>query len=152
MNFSNDLVPYKPPTCTRRLEFDAGHRVMNHESKCATLHGHRYVVEVTAEAFALDSIGRVIDFSVLKEKVGGWIDEKWDHTTLVCEEDLLVASALVGLPSYKGPFICPFNPTAENMAEYLLHHVCPLVLADTGVRVTRVRLYETPNCYAEAVL
>ena len=34
---------------TRKLEFDAGHRVMNHESKCATCHGHRYVLEVTAE-------------------------------------------------------------------------------------------------------
>lgn len=49
-------------TVTRVLEFDAGHRVVNHESKCATLHGHRYKVEIVAAAPGLDSLGRVIDF------------------------------------------------------------------------------------------
>ena len=75
------------PTITRRLEFDAGHRVFGHESKCATLHGHRYVVEVTAQAAKLDSVGRVIDFSVLKERIGAWLDEKWDHNVIVFEQD-----------------------------------------------------------------
>ena len=34
-------------TCTRRIEFDAAHRVMEHESKCRHLHGHRYAIEAT---------------------------------------------------------------------------------------------------------
>src|SRR5262249_14498003 len=55
-----------PVTCTRLLQFDAGHRVYQHEGKCANLHGHRYTAEITAQAEALDKIGRVIDFSVLK--------------------------------------------------------------------------------------
>ena len=52
-------------TCTRRIQFCAGHRVMGHEGKCRNLHGHNYVVFVTAQADELDSVGRVIDFSVL---------------------------------------------------------------------------------------
>ena len=32
---------------TRRLEFDAGHRIPNHDSRCRHLHGHRYAIEVT---------------------------------------------------------------------------------------------------------
>lgn len=142
-------------TCTRVLEFDAGHRVMNHESKCATLHGHRYRVEVTAHGAlggTLDGIGRVIDFSVLKAKVGGWIDSMWDHTTLVFKDDLRTLEALQQLPRFKEPWVSPFNPTAENMADYLLRTICPDVLAGTGVQVVHIKVWETPNCWAEASL
>lgn len=137
---------------TRKLEFDAGHRVMNHESKCATLHGHRYVAEITAEAEQLDDIGRIIDFSVLKAKVGDWIDRYWDHTVILNVKDTVVTNALLQLPRHKDPFIAPWNPTAENMAEHLLREVCPEVLAGSGVTVTHVRLFETPNCWSDATL
>ena len=139
-------------TITRKIEFDAGHRVMNHESKCATLHGHRYVVEITATAPGLDEIGRVIDFSVLKALIGTWIDEEWDHTTILFEQDIETIRALDMVPGYKKPWIAPFNPTAENMAEHLLKIVCPMLLADTGVTVTKVTIWETPNCKAECAL
>ena len=35
-------------TCTRKIEFDYGHRVFKHGSKCKHIHGHRGVIEVTA--------------------------------------------------------------------------------------------------------
>ena len=136
-------------TVTRKLEFDAGHRVYRHESKCATLHGHRYVAEITAEAPKLDSIGRVIDFSVIKERIGGWIDNFWDHTTLLFKDDESTVEAVKKLPGWKTPFICPFNPTAENMAEYLIDVICPKLMEDTEVRIVKIKLWETPNCYAE---
>lgn len=136
--------------CIRKLHFCAGHRVMNHESKCATPHGHNYYVHLYAQADQLDSLGRVIDFSVLKEKIGSWIDQHWDHTFLVYEKDTLLIQALQGVEGKKPPFICPFNPTAENMALYLLKTVCPLQLEGTGVKITQVIVYETDNCYAVA--
>ncbi|MCB1134829.1 MAG: 6-carboxytetrahydropterin synthase [Chlamydiia bacterium] len=139
-------------SCTRRLHFCAGHRVMGHENKCATPHGHNYFVYLTAQAEALDSIGRVIDFSVLKDTVGGWIDTHWDHTFLVYEKDVEVLRLLQQMPGSKQPFVCPFNPTAENIASYLLKRVCPDLLAGSGVTVTRVRIDETENCFAEARL
>jgi 6-pyruvoyltetrahydropterin/6-carboxytetrahydropterin synthase len=138
--------------CTRKLHFCAGHRVMNHEGKCATAHGHNYYVDLVAEAPSLDAIGRVIDFSVLKEKIGGWIDEHWDHTFLVCEHDHQLIEALRTLPRKKEPFICPFNPTAEEIASYLLREICPKMLVDTNVVITKVIVYETENCSAEASL
>jgi len=139
-------------TCTRIIEFDAAHRVMNHESKCATLHGHRYKVEIFAEAPELDSIGRVIDFSVLKEKVGGWVDNFWDHNSIICSEDRKTINALMSIPRKKDVFIAEFNPTAENMADYLLNDVCPKLLANSGIIVSKIRIYETPNCFSEATL
>ena len=40
--------------CVRILKFDAGHRVVNHESQCRTLHGHEYRAEIHARAARLD--------------------------------------------------------------------------------------------------
>lgn len=139
-------------TCTRKIHFSSGHRILNHEGKCANAHGHNYDAHIFAEAEKLDSLGRVIDFSVLKNKVGSWIDQHWDHTFLVFEEDLEMIRALRALTTPKQPFICPFNPTAENMADFLLHVVCPQQLKDSGVVVKKVIIYETNNCYAEASL
>lgn len=138
-------------TCTRRIQFCAGHRVMGHEGKCRNLHGHNYVVFVTAQADELDSVGRVIDFSVLKEKVGGWIDEHWDHGFVLWHEDYEAIAAVTYSPDQKVAFM-PTNPTAENMADYLLRNACPIVLKGTGVVVTKVVVWETENCYAEATL
>jgi len=137
---------------TRIVEFDAAHRVMKHESKCATLHGHRYKVEITAEASQLDPVGRVIDFSVLKDRIGGWIEERWDHTTLLNHEDTEVLEAVKKFPGFKQPFALPYNPTAERMAAYLLCTVCPPLMAGTGVTVTKIKIWETPNCWAECEL
>ena len=74
-------------TCSRRIEWDAMHRIPLHESKCKAFHGHRYAAEITCVADGLDSLGRVIDFSVIKNRVGSWIDEKWDHTAILMRGD-----------------------------------------------------------------
>lgn len=137
----------------RKIHFCSGHRVHMHESKCATLHGHNYVAFFHAEADeGLDSLGRVIDFSVLKEKIGSWIDLHWDHTTILYENDVETIKLVDQCEKKKPLFILPVNPTAENMGEYLLRQVCPKVLEGTGVVVTKIVIWETENCYAEVTL
>lgn len=147
-----DLNTQVLTTITRRLEFDAGHRVFNHEGKCANLHGHRYVVEIVATAPQLDSLGRVIDFSILKGTIGQWIDDNWDHTTILFNKDEQAIQAVRWIVQNKAVFVSTFNPTAENMAEFLLREICPQLLAGTQVVVTKVIVHETPNCKAEACL
>lgn len=139
-------------TATRRLQFSAGHRVYGHESKCANLHGHNYVIFLHAEAPGLDSVGRVIDFSVLKEKFGKWIDDNWDHGFLyyALDQELAQAFRREELITMK-TFICPFNPTAEEMAQYVLT-IGPQLLAGTPVMLKKVVLWETENCFAEVTL
>lgn len=136
----------------RKIHFCSGHRVLNHESKCANAHGHNYVLWLYAEAKELDQIGRVIDFSVLKEKMGAWIEEKWDHTFLIYEKDLDLISIKNILEKNKPVFICDFNPTAENMAQYLLEKICPELFKNTDVVITKIELYETENCKVEVEL
>lgn len=146
-------------TCTRKLTFETGHRVFGHESKCAHFHGHSYKAFITAQAPQLDSCGRIIDFSVLKQLIGGWIDSEWDHGFLLWEKDPAVTLLYNFAISYKGKpdamqklFCLPYVPTAENIARYLLEVVCPRLLNGTGVVVTAVKIDETENCSATATL
>lgn len=138
-------------TATRRLQFCAGHRVYRHETKCKHLHGHNYVAYFEAEAGALDALGRVIDFGVLKARLGDWIEREWDHGMILWEGDAEAIAAVSALGEQK-LFLLPENPTAERMAEHLLTVVGPEVLAGTGVRLVKVELHETENCVATARL
>jgi 6-pyruvoyltetrahydropterin/6-carboxytetrahydropterin synthase len=134
------------PTCTRRLEFDAAHRVTRHESKCRNLHGHRYAVEITVEADGLDECGRVVDFGEVKSIVGTWIDERWDHGTLLHPDDVDL-HALCDASGWRH-YTMSSEPTAENIAAEL-GRVAGELLAGRGLRIVRVRVYETPNCWAD---
>jgi len=141
----------EPTRATRKLEWDSAHRVLRHESKCATLHGHRYVAEVTCEALELDDCGRVADFGVIKQKVGAWIDEFWDHTTLVNEQDSALLTWCRHQEESKGnraPYVFKGEPTAENIAAELFA-VAKDLLATDRVRLVHVRVYETPNCWCD---
>lgn len=114
-------------------------------------HGHNYVAYFHARSRqqgSLDPVGRVIDFGVLKQRLGGWIDEFWDHAFIVWEQDEELRHALESVRGQR-IFLLPENPTAENMASYLLNVVGPLVLADTAVELVKVQLWETENCCAE---
>lgn len=131
----------------RRVQFCAGHRVYRHESKCANLHGHNYVALFYARASRLDTVGRVVDFSVLKGSLGGWIEANWDHGFVLAEFDQDAIRAMQAVRNQK-VYLMPTNPTAENMAHYLLDNVAPKMLKGTGVEIFRVELWETENCMA----
>ena len=140
-------------TCTRRIEWDSMHRIPLHESKCRAFHGHRYAAEITCAIPQLDALGRVVDFGVVKSRVGGWVDTHWDHTAILMRNDpdpavpaLVEANARLGRPVY----FLDASPTAENIVAELAR-VAEELLADTGVTVVRIRLWETPNGSAEWV-
>lgn len=132
-------------TASRYHDFSYGHVVLNHESKCANLHGHNGRVHFTVVAPQMDSVGRVMDFSVIKSLLCEWVEENWDHKFLICQDHPLAVQL-----SYmdKTVVVCPFNPTAENMAAYLLHVIGPLQLKGTGVVLSDVSFEETRKCSA----
>lgn len=137
--------------CARRMQFCSGHRVHQHEGKCAHLHGHNYVVLFYAQASRLDSKGRVIDFSELKHRLGGWIDQNWDHGFILYRNDTQAIDAVRTVENQK-LYLLESNPTAENMALHLLYDVAPKVLAGTDVSLARVTLWETENCFADVAV
>ncbi len=136
-------------SAVRKLQFCAGHRLYQHESKCRHLHGHNYKVFLHAQSTSnLDQIGRVIDFSILKGRFLPWIEENWDHGFIVWQGDLEAIAALRAIPDQK-LFLLDSNPTAENLALYLLNQVAPKLLAETDVSISKIVLWETENCFVE---
>lgn len=146
------MIPKKRPSAIKRairkLTFDSGHRLKDHEGKCAFLHGHTYRVHLVAQG-ELDSIGRVIDFGLLKSLFQTWINTMWDHGFILNEADEEGQRAMVQIKGQK-VFLLPYNPSAENIALYLLEVVGPDLLEGTGVRLVKVIVQETENCTAEA--
>lgn len=136
-------------TMTKRLEFDAGHRLMNHESKCANVHGHRYAVEVTLLLTGtLDAAGRIVDFGDVKRMLGGWLDEHLDHGFIANAEDRDVIAAMHALGTKL--HVVPFEPSAENLAVIIYEVACRLLDVPRCRRVVSVRLWETPTSCADA--
>ena len=135
-------------TCTRRIEFDAAHRILRHESKCKSLHGHRYALEATFEADDLDQLGRVIDFGEVRQILGSWVDENFDHNTILSRDDKILGEK-ISQETAQEIFYLDENPTAENIAKFLLREICPKLFAGKNVKCVAIRLYETPNCYVD---
>ena len=135
-------------TVERYHDISAGHRVAGHESKCAHLHGHNYRITFTCVSGhgGLDKLGRVIDFSIIKEKLCAWLEECWDHKMLLWVDDPNLSKIYAADP--EGVVSVPFNPTAENMAQYLVEVVGPAVLKGTGVDLIKCRVEETRKCAA----
>lgn len=141
---------------TRRLEFDAGHRIPDHESQCRHLHGHRYVLEVTLSGPVLRrpgaaDDGMVMDFARVKALARRHVVDAWDHAFLVYRGDLEVVAFLRGLPGHKTVEL-ELVPTAENLAVTAFRILDPIYRSDYGnePHLERVRVYETPNCWADA--
>jgi 6-pyruvoyltetrahydropterin/6-carboxytetrahydropterin synthase len=140
---------------TRRLEFDAGHRIPDHLSQCRHLHGHRYVLEVTVKGEIINHAGQadngmVMDFADVKAIAKQFVVDEWDHAFLCWREDHVVRDFLATLPGHK-TVILDRVPTAENLAliageilrtEFSKRYAGQLFLCT-------IRLYETPNCWAE---
>jgi 6-pyruvoyltetrahydropterin/6-carboxytetrahydropterin synthase len=145
-------------TAERYHDISAGHRVVGHENKCRHLHGHNYRIHFVCEAAELDTVGRVIDFGVIKEKLCMWVENNWDHKFLAWEKDHVMQEAYEAMQIdqqfgdshlFGDSFVfTPFNPTAENIAKHFVEVVAPMQLKETGCTLIRCKVEETRKCSA----
>ena len=142
---------------TTRLEFDAGHRIPSHKSQCRNLHGHRYAIEITLSGDIIKNEsasedGMVMDFSDVKAIARNVVVDVWDHAFLVYQGDHEVLSFLNSLPNHK-TVVMATVPTAENMAAEAFKLLSSAYQDNYGnhLKLERVRLYETPNSWADAL-
>jgi len=140
---------------TRRLEFDAGHRITNHASQCKHLHGHRYAIEITLSGEIITAEGRseqgmVMDLSDVKRIAKTQLVDAWNHAFLVYRGDQGVSGLLATLPGHKTVKL-EMVPTVENLAQIALDILDPAYQDTYGnqLRLQQVRIYETPNNWAD---
>ena len=136
------------------IQWDMGHRVLNHRSVCKGLHGHRYKAEICVEGeLVLESgaseEGMVIDFADIKKIALQFIQEKLDHAFMVWDKDEELLAFFQKSKGHK-PVIVPFTPTAENVAAYIFQQLQDKFtdVFKTGLRLQSVKLWETPSSYA----
>src|SRR5262245_25315956 len=125
---------------TREITFCYGHRLLHYDGKCRHLHGHNGRAVITLETADLDRLGMVVDFTLLKNAIGGWIDEHLDHKMLLHKDD----PALPLLRAQGEPVhVLDVNPTAEAIARLIFD-----VTAAQGFPVVEVKLWETDSSCA----
>lgn len=142
-------------TITRKLEFDAGHRIPDHKSQCRNLHGHRYTLLITLVGAVVDEEGQsesgmIMDFSDIKALAKTHLVDLWDHAFLVYKNDTAVRQFLDSMPDHK-TVVLDCIPTVENLASAAFD-ILKNVYRDrygTGLSLSKITLYETPNCWAE---
>jgi 6-pyruvoyltetrahydropterin/6-carboxytetrahydropterin synthase len=110
--------------------FSSAHQLRGYRGKCENLHGHNYKIEIYARGRELDNIGLLVDFGELKSAADEIVNYL-DHRNIN------------ELP----PFDEELNPSAENLARYILERVASRV-GDERVQVYRVRCFETPTSVA----
>ena len=84
----------------------------------------------------------------MKQRVNAWIDENWDHTFVLWEEDDNGLAAIRSSEPHR-IYELDANPTAENMAIHFLEKICPIILKDTGATAYKVRLWESEETCSE---
>jgi 6-pyruvoyltetrahydropterin/6-carboxytetrahydropterin synthase len=135
---------------TRRATFSASHYYWNEAwpaekneqvfGRCANRngHGHNYTLEVTVAGEPDAVTGFVVDLKWLKDVMEREVLSAYDHRHLNLET-----------PEFKNA-----NPTTENIAIAAWNRLEPSVNArrggsGSGAKLTRVRVYETPEIFAE---
>jgi len=129
-------------TVTRRLRFNAAHRVHNpalsdaenHElfGKCnnPNWHGHNYILDVSVQGEVDKKTGYVIDLAKLKRIVEQEVIDKVDHRNMNVEVD----------------FMRGVIPTTENIVVAMWKVIAPAV---APAKLERLVLAETDNNSAE---
>jgi len=133
-------------TAERYHDISCGHRVVGHENKCKHLHGHNYRFHFKVATNELDNIGRVLDFSVIKSRLCMWLEDNYDHKTLIWEHDPILPDLKKLVPD--DIVVTKFNPTAENIARYIVEEIAVEQLAGTQCVLIECKIEETRKCSA----
>jgi 6-pyruvoyltetrahydropterin/6-carboxytetrahydropterin synthase len=131
----------------KEVQFDAGHRVPNHKSKCCNPHGHRYrvVVGVSGDLVSSEGAsdqGMVMDFGDIKALLTAYVHDVYDHGFMVYMEDITMRELASLVPTFKWVYVA-FIPTAENLARSIYDN-----LAQYLSGLAYVKVWETPTSMA----
>lgn len=139
---------------TKQIEWEMGHRLLNHNSKCRNPHGHHYRLELSLQGRinstkGNSSEGMVIDFGDIKTILVKQILDIVDHAFMIWDKDQALTKFYKENSDLKH-VIVPFNTTAENMVIWIYDQLNPdIKKLSKHTKIKSVKLWETPTAYAE---
>ncbi len=121
--------------------FDASHRLLHYNGKCANLHGHRWKVEVWVRGSIDKVTGILVDYNLIRETI-----EYYDHQVILNEQDPMVEC----LEQFQPVIRTPGDPTSELLADIIRERI-NTECKSTGLDaiVVKIRVWESPTCFAE---
>jgi len=126
------FLEFKMYKVSKRVEIAGAHCLkLDYDSPCSEMHGHNWIIVVTVEGKELNQNGMLIDFKHISEVVN-----RLDHQYI---------NQIVG------PKI---NPTAENLAKWIMEEVqCKIITSGSPIttRVVEVSVQESEGniaCYS----
>ncbi len=125
----------------KEVQFDASHRLLHYRGKCNRLHGHRWKVEVWMEGQVSEETGIVVDFNTIKDIIC-----RFDHQVILNGEDPMAGA----IRAFHPVITTQGEPSSENLSSLIagmIRDECTRQGLDA--RVVRVRVWESPACYAE---
>ena len=130
-------------------EFSYGHRLRDYNGKCARLHGHNGVVQITVvnTEGELDLCGIAYDFSLLKQGLRDLL-KTLDHRMLLHQEDPIRERFDKCFEDDFGVVLLGFNPTAEGLARYIYEQLNGAYFAGTFAKVISVSFSESATTSA----
>lgn len=144
---------------TKEFTFAAAHLLTGHEGLCKNLHGHEYVVQVDVISTDIDypvvdngpAKAMVVDFKELKTICNELFDQ-YDHAFVYdinqIEQDQAESALIKVATDFQLRTVAfPGRPTAEKMSEVFYHQLNDKFTA-MGLKVTEVRVWETPTSFA----
>lgn len=132
------------------VNWTSRHRDADKSKQSFGLHTHEYSAWFYAERVGVFKPHENPRFDLIEKMIGAWIKANWDHSTLVWADDyeLMSVRRFIGRP--KPAYVMKFDPTTENIAQYLLKNICPLLMSGTGIVVKTIKLFES-DCTAVEV-
>jgi 6-pyruvoyltetrahydropterin/6-carboxytetrahydropterin synthase len=132
----------------KRFTLPIGHRLSKHPDRCASIHGHNFIILVGLKAEQLNENDMIIDFSNLKQLVNLVLDD-YDHALLVNEVDRGWMVEITEKLGMRGIVLDGdgSDPTAEKLSEHLFKRLDEL-LGKMDLTVDYITVYENENSKA----
>ena len=104
---------------SKRMEIAGAHNLkLPYKSKCANIHGHNWIIIVYCKARELNEDGMIVDFKHIKQKIHNYLDHGYLNELL------------------------PFNPTAENIARWVVEQIPECFKASVQESDGNIAIYE----------
>ena len=127
---------------TKKIEFEAAHRLSNYQGSCSGIHGHTYKLSATFRGPINPDTDMILDFKTLKSILQLSVLDPLDHALILKEnpENRRIFSAYTGKTTWMES-----EPTSEKMIEWVAIRITALL--PSTIELIELQLYETSRSF-----